>query len=129
MNCDLALKNNTPLMIGLVKVDLNLQSEQALVGRISFAQNTFGGEAFFVPAHEDPSRCQSAYTDFAIVGSGDCHEPSQEPSWTLTLCTVPPHLMLLQCAYGHLMVQHKGILQAGSAMRDLALLSSIISPQ
>ena len=48
------------MMRGLIKVDLSLPGDQAVVGRISHGQNVFGGEAFFVPAHEDVSRCKSA---------------------------------------------------------------------
>lgn len=60
-------KNAAPMMVGLVKLDLSLPGDQAVVGRISHGENVFGGEAFFVPAHEDPSQCTSELLNTLLV--------------------------------------------------------------
>ena len=65
-------KRGVPVMPGLVKLDLSLPGDEAVVGRIVHGDNTFGGEAFFVPAHEDPSQCQSALAHSCLAESWLC---------------------------------------------------------
>ena len=47
----------------MLKIRLAATGDEAVVGQISHADvgpGRFGGEAFFVPAHEDPAHCSSA---------------------------------------------------------------------
>ena len=51
-------RTGTLVVQGIVKLDLLQQGERAVVGKVAHGPHVFGGEAFFVPAHEDPSQCQ-----------------------------------------------------------------------
>ncbi|DBA75024.1 hypothetical protein WJX77_000411 [Trebouxia sp. C0004] len=47
-----------PVFVGVHKVDMQCESEEAAnAGIILYGSNVVGGEAFFVPSHQDPADC------------------------------------------------------------------------
>jgi hypothetical protein len=42
---------------GIAKFDLTSKADEACIGRITFPDGHHGGEAFYVPRHEDPAKC------------------------------------------------------------------------
>jgi len=47
-----------PVFVGVHKVDMQCENKEAAnAGIILYGSNVVGGEAFFVPSHQDPADC------------------------------------------------------------------------